>query len=386
MSTVTDRGGDDRSGGLGLRRSDRPRILIAVFPQGVGGPQRHVEALRASADFNERFEVETWEVEDRYRGWNGKVALKAATERRLRALDPAAVYVNLDLSLAFWLTLAIRACSRVPLVIHAHNSTFASPRAPALQDVFRRSLGALATRRIAVSPEAAVAMFGSTADVSIIPSLIDFEALRGVARVVGTCGTRDGFRFVCIGRLAPQKNQALAIAALSRLMAQGLDARLILVGDGEDRSKLARMSAELGVADRVSFAGEMRSAASILAHGTDALVVPSRFEGQSRVVAEAQSFGIPVLASVGVPDSAWLLDRPYDRRHLPLDPSAWAQAMWEVMATGQRGEWISEITLQGVPHGVVEGGRRLADLLATVIRGPCPGCVDVFDSGSRETR
>lgn len=368
MSTVIDRVGDDRIGGLGLRRSNRPRILIAVFPEGVGGPQRHVEALRASAGFNERFEVETWEVEDRYRGWKGKVALKAATERRLRALDPAAVYLNLDLSLAFWLALAIRATSRVPLVIHAHNSIFASPRAGVLQDLFRRSLRALATCRIAVSREAAVAMFGSTVDVSIIPSLIDFEALRSTARVAAPCRARDAFRFVCIGRLAPQKNQALAIAALSRLTTQGVGAKLILVGDGEDRANLAQMAGELGVADRVSFAGEMRCAASILAHDTDALVVPSRFEGQSRVVAEAQSFGIPVLASAGVPDTAWLVDRPYDRRHLPPDPLAWAAAMLEVMATGQRGEWMSDNTLQRVPHGVVAGGRRLADLLATVVR------------------
>jgi glycosyltransferase involved in cell wall biosynthesis len=178
---------------------------------------------------------------------------------------------------------------------------------------------------------------------------------------------RRRFTFVCVGRLAAQKNQTLAIEALARLVANGLDADLILVGDGDDRGGLEALAFRLSVHDRVRITGELESVASVYGHVADAVIVTSRYEGQSRVVAEAQSFGLPVLGSVGVPDSAWIVHGPRDRRQLPLDPGVWAREMAAVMAEGPRPRWTETSALDALNHGIVGGSRRLAGLLDEAI-------------------
>lgn len=355
------------------QRARRPRVLIATIPAGVGGPQLHVESLRSAPGFSERFACEIWEVPDRYRGVAGKWALWRDAAGLLRTVRPDAIYLNVDLSLAFWLAMTLRGASGPPLVVHSHNSVFESPRSKVAQSAYRSGIRAFAARRIAVSPEAARAMFGSERDVAMLPSLIDFGALHAAADAMAFPVPRRRFTFACVGRLVPQKNQTLAIEALAGLVTNGLDADLILVGDGDDRGGLEALAFRLGVRDRVRITGVLASAAPVYGHTADAVLVTSRYEGQSRVVAEAQSFGLPVLASVGVPDSAWIVHGPRDRRQLPLDPGAWAREMAAVMADGPRPMRMAMSELDVLDHGLVGGSRRLAGLLDETIAAPRVG-------------
>lgn len=348
-------------------RTIRPRVLIATIPAGVGGPQRHVDSLCSAPGFLERFECEVWAVPDRYRGLAGKRALWRDAADVLRAVRPDVVYLNVDLSLAFWLGLVLRQAAGPPLVVHSHNSAFESPRGNLAQAAYRFGIRSRAAQRIAVSPEAARAMFGSEGDVAMLPSLIDFAALHAAADAMALPVPRRRFTFVCVGRLVAQKNQTLAIEALARLVENGLDADLILVGDGDDRGGLEALAFRLGVHDRVRITGELESAAPVYGHVADAVIVTSRYEGQSRVVAEAQSFGLPVLASAGVPDSAWIVHGPRDRRQLPLDARAWAREMAAVMPDGPQPRRMAMSELDGLDHGLVGGSRRLAGLLGEAI-------------------
>jgi glycosyltransferase involved in cell wall biosynthesis len=311
----------------------------------------------------------------------------------LRAVRPDVVYLNVDLSLAFWLGLMLRAAAAPPIVVHSHNSAFESPRGSFAQAAYRLGVRRCAARRIALSPEAARAMFGSEEEVAMLHCLIDFTALHAEVDAMAFRVPRRRFTFVCVGRLAAQKNQTLAIEALARLVANGLDADLILVGDGADRGRLEALAFRLGVRDRVHITGELESAAPVYGHTADAVLVTSRYEGQSRVVAEAQSFGLPVLASVGVPDSAWIVHGPRDRRQLPLDPGVWAREMAAVMAEGPRPTRMETSALDALDHGIVGGARRLADLLDETIAtsrvgaggglgmGPPRGRVDLQGGG-----
>ncbi len=348
--------------------------MIATIPAGVGGPQRHVDSLLAAPYFREKFECDVWAVPDRYRGPAGKIALWQDTANRLSAIEPDIVYLNVDLSLAFWLALSLRGLRSPPVVVHAHNSAFESPRGRIAQAVYRLGVRACATRRLAVSPEAAHAMFGSGFDVALLPSLIDFVALHVAADALPVPMPRRRFTFVCVGRLVAQKNQALAIEALARLTASGFDADLILVGDGDDRGTLEALAVNRGVGDRVRITGELASAAPIYRHLADAVLVPSRYEGQSRVVAEAQSFGLPVLASTGIPASAWIRCNPFDRRDLPLDTRLWEVAMTAVMiatmADGRRPTALTMDQLDAIDHGVVGGSRRLMRLFDDLLAEP----------------
>ena len=60
---------------------------------------------------------------------------------------------------------------------------------------------------------------------------------------------------MCVGRLAPEKGQALLLEAIAALNANGHPVRLRLVGDGPDRAWLENRAAELGIASSVEFAG-----------------------------------------------------------------------------------------------------------------------------------
>ncbi len=343
---------------------------MATFPGGLGGPQRHVASLAQDRGFGERFECVVWEVPDCYRGVFGKLALSREVARRVRSVRPDVIYLNVDLSLACWLVLAFRLSGSTPVVVHSHNAAFDAPRNRLALTIYRYLTRELAAGHIALSPEAARAMFGSDEGVAIVHCLIDFETLHAAAAVAGPPPKRTRFIFACVGRLAPQKNQTLAVKALARLIALGFDAELLLVGDGADRAALEALARRLSIGDRVRITGELADAARIYAQEADAVLVCSRYEGQSRVVAEAQSFGLPVLASSGVPESAWIADARLDRRGLRLDPEVWAEAMVEVMTSLKPGcrmpMPMTPAELNALGHGLVGGSRQLAALLDEV--------------------
>ncbi|HYC52476.1 MAG TPA: glycosyltransferase, partial [Gemmatimonadaceae bacterium] len=109
--------------------------------------------------------------------------------------------------------------------------------------------------------------------------------------------------------LSPEKGADLLLQAL-----RGADPmRAVIVGDGEERPRLERLAAELGVADRVTFAG-FRAAAADLLPAFDVLALSSRTEGTPMVLLESVSAGIPIVSFAvgGIPDlldeqSAWLV-------------------------------------------------------------------------------
>ncbi len=100
-------------------------------------------------------------------------------------------------------------------------------------------------------------------------------------------------RLVALGDLLPHKGLHLAIAALARLRGAW---RLDIVGDGPQRSRLERLAARLGLADRVAFLGALPQAAAwrILGAG-HALLFPALHDSGGLAVAEAMAAGLPVV-------------------------------------------------------------------------------------------
>ena len=112
-------------------------------------------------------------------------------------------------------------------------------------------------------------------------------------------------RFVCVGRLSPEKGQFLLIDALGELRRQGLDAELVLAGDGELRPEIERHSAQCGVADLVRITGWISGAAVRQEiDASRALVLSSFAEGLPVVLMEAMACQRPVIATrvAGVPE------------------------------------------------------------------------------------
>jgi glycosyltransferase involved in cell wall biosynthesis len=107
------------------------------------------------------------------------------------------------------------------------------------------------------------------------------------------------FVFGSVGRLVRVKNYAVLIEALAQLRARGLDAHLLLVGDGQLRTELEQLAARLCVAEFVSFAGELpdvRPALSVM----DVFTLPSTDETFSNAALEAMAMAKPaILSNVG---------------------------------------------------------------------------------------
>jgi glycosyltransferase involved in cell wall biosynthesis len=112
-------------------------------------------------------------------------------------------------------------------------------------------------------------------------------------------------RFVCVGRLSPEKGQLLLVEAASRLRAEGVAAEIVLVGDGPSRRDVERRTRELGLEAMIRIAGWQSSEnvrRSIVQ--SRAVVVPSFSEGIPVVLMEAMALCRPVIATYvgGIPE------------------------------------------------------------------------------------
>ena len=108
-----------------------------------------------------------------------------------------------------------------------------------------------------------------------------------------------------VGRLGAEKKVALLRDVLDELNAMpgGDGARLAIVGDGPDRSRLEKHFAPCG--DRVVFTGLLQGEALSSAYASaDVFVMPSESETLGFVVLESMASGVPVVAARagGIPD------------------------------------------------------------------------------------
>lgn len=359
----------------GLQRS-RPRLLIASFTPGAAGPQRDLADLMRAPVFRAAFVSTVWAVPDGYRGVLGKLRLARAAAAKQREVRAELIYLNLDLSLAFWLALIWRLSGRAPIVAHAKSAAYLSPRNPLLAAVYRWGLRKAASVRLAISEQAAQAMYGRfDAQTLLVPSAIDFAQLHAAAAPgEGLPVQRRGFTFACIGRLCAEKNQALAIDGLAGLRARGVSAELWLIGAGAARAALDAQVARLDLVDQVKFLGEVADPGALYRASIDVLLLPSLFEGQGRVVAEAQSFGIPVLASEAVPEAAFLDLSAAQCQRLPLDLARWIDAMAQRVAAAQPKRPPPAEVVANSALAIERGSALLVECLRAALRqGPRRG-------------
>ncbi len=101
--------------------------------------------------------------------------------------------------------------------------------------------------------------------------------------------------FVGVGRLVPLKAFDLLIRAIADLR-QTHDVRLMLIGDGEERSALARLTQELGISDAVMFLGWQANPWKFMARARG-LALTSLTEAFPSVLSESLALGVPVLAT-----------------------------------------------------------------------------------------
>lgn len=100
---------------------------------------------------------------------------------------------------------------------------------------------------------------------------------------------------VSVGRLKPHKGMFELIEAFSMLKNE-VDARLVILGEGDDRSRLEGLIDKLGLKDDSALLGFMDNPFSFMKHA-DLFVLASHFEGLPNVLIQALALGLPVVAT-----------------------------------------------------------------------------------------
>ena len=149
------------------------------------------------------------------------------------------------------------------------------------------------------------------------------------------------FTLVTVGSLAQMyKAPDVQIDAVARLVKEGLDLRLVLIGDGKHREELAARAAALGVAERIIFRGQLTAGAAVRAEldHADLFLLPSRTEGMPRALIEAMARGLPCIGSTmgGIPE---LL--PPEDMVPPGDVAALASKIRAVVTDADRMAWMA---------------------------------------------
>jgi len=100
-----------------------------------------------------------------------------------------------------------------------------------------------------------------------------------------------------VGRIAPEKNQSALVRALARLRGEGIEAHLLIVGDGPQREDLLAQARALNVLPHVQLVGEVSDIRPLLA-AMNLFALPSTsVETFSNAALEAMAMSLPVVLS-----------------------------------------------------------------------------------------
>ena len=136
-----------------------------------------------------------------------------------------------------------------------------------------------------------------------------------------------------VGRLAAQKNFELLIAAFAKLR-QRRKARLLILGEGPQRSRLEALALSTGLGEDISLPGAVGNPSAYMRRA-DVLVLPSKSEGFGLVLVEAMAVGCPVVATRSGGPEEVIQEGVSGILTSPGDPDEMAVALGELFDDGQ---------------------------------------------------
>ena len=300
---------------------DRVRIAYCIDTMQIGGSE--LNALRTSERLDRsQFDISVISIQpdgplaDRYRAAGIPIH-----EFRLKSLYAPGT-VRQGLRLARWLR-----DERID-ILHCHDlyaNLFAAPwgRVAGVRGVItsRRWIHPLRNRHLEIANSIiyrvghrvlvnspAVADAVRTKDripsgrILEIPNFVDAGAFAPVPDAVGNALRTelgipsDALLVGCIARLAEVKNHATLLRVVQLLAARWPRLHLVLVGGGELQTHLETLATDLGIRERVHFAG-FRPNEPNLHHLFDVSVLASLSEGFPNSLVEAMAAGRPVVAT-----------------------------------------------------------------------------------------
>ena len=184
-------------------------------------------------------------------------------------------------------------------IAHSHNASQDKNLKYLIKMFYKQSIAKYATHLLACSKEAGQWMFGG-ADFQILNNAIDAEKYTYNENVRKQLRDEMGIlpnELVVghVGRFFYQKNHEFLIDIFEALTKK-VSCKLLLVGDGELRTKIEDRVQAKNLEDRVIFTGIREDVANLM-QAMDVFVFPSYYEGLPVTLVEAQAAGLPCLIS-----------------------------------------------------------------------------------------
>lgn len=249
---------------------------------------------------------------------------------------------------------ALKSGARV--IYHSHNDnseTFSLMKSNGkllkfVRDYQKNKLEKMDIVRAAVSENAAKWMFGGVDSVQIIPNGVDFNnvSYSPVKRFNGRkqleIGDDDRVLLVA-SRLSKQKNIFKALSIAKYAIENNIAQHLIIVGDGEERERLNHCVNEYedNLKKRIHILGsqyDMQRWYSV----SDAMLMPSFYEGLPYTVLEAQASGLNIMASKTIPNQAVISPKLVQFLDTEDSDKTWAQYLLSLKNDDNRLDSILE--------------------------------------------
>ena len=140
-------------------------------------------------------------------------------------------------------------------------------------------------------------LFGTPEKSLVLYNTVDDGGIRAKAELVlPEMPEKRRLTAVTVGRLAEEKRYDRLIHVHQKLLEEGLDQDLWIVGEGDRRGELEALIAENGLADSVKLLGFQSNPYPFM-KAADLLVCSSRYEGLSTFVTEGLVLGKPIVTT-----------------------------------------------------------------------------------------
>lgn len=276
---------------------------------------------------------------------NGYKIIVRSTENAISAMD----------------LLAAKAGGAKHLISHSHNGMGKSKKAIITNYLGRPLINRISTEKYACSNVAGKWLYGNK-KFEVINNGRDLkvftfdENVRKKTRAeMGI--SQDTFVVVSIARFNKQKNHKRIISIFNELQNTRKDSLLLLVGRGELETEIREEANRLQIRDKVYFAG-VRNDVSELLQASDALLMPSFYEGLPLTIVEAQATGLPCFLSDTITDEVVLSDCVFFKS-LNDDDKVWVQEILEKSSLEKRYPRTQDIKKAG--YDIYEIAKKLEE-------------------------
>ncbi len=138
-------------------------------------------------------------------------------------------------------------------------------------------------------------------------------------------GFGDKFILGHVGRLTPQKNQKMILDIFAEMHRLNPNTHLVMVGTGELEEEMKKHTAELGIADHVTYTG-VQTNVNEWYSAFDVFIMTSKNEGLPVVAVEAQAADLPCAMSGSITPEVKVTDN-VKFMSINEEPLKWAKAI-----------------------------------------------------------